>query len=328
MNDEIFKVQKIHNEIHSSFQLFPDTELNISNFSDMSFSRKYDLGKENSFYCYLNLPEEKEFLEDIFRKKIIDNIEQRNKEREEEEEKSLFNFNIFDKLYFQDLSLPAPENLIDAQNIEKKKMKFESDNFSIKATDYNTKDTKAKINKCIFGVGGQIKIEQRIDYCIKHFKVYTSKFLKEYGNKLINDCKFQNEMKNLKLFSPSYKYFTGNSNEKENKIFLNFTVEQIFSYPDTTLKKDNRLQKKNKDIINTLLNYIENKYDIEVPENMEKLKNFLKMTFEDIIILFYNSKQFKDYSSDPKTLFLDKHFIKIKGFSLLEKNGFIKLIKK
>ena len=328
MNDEIFKVQKTHNEIHSSFQLFPDTELNISNFSDMSFSRKYDLGKENSFYSYLNLPEEKEFLEDIFRKKIIDNIEQRNKEREEEEEKSLFNFNIFDKLYFQDLSLPSPEPLIDAQNIEKKKMKFESDNFSIKATDYNTKDTKAKINKCIFGVEGQIKIEQRIDYCIKHFKVYTSKFLKEYGNKLINDCKFQNEMKNLKLFSPSYKYFTGNSNEKENKIFLNFTVEQIFSYPDTTLKKDNRLQKKNKDIINTLLNYIENKYDKEVPENMEKLKNFLKMTFEDIIILFYNSKQFKDYSSDPKTLFLDKHFIKIKGFSLLEKNGFIKLIKK
>ena len=327
MDDGNFKFQETHNEILSSIQLFPDN-INESNFSDMSFSRKYDLGKENSFHSYLNLSDKKEFLEDNFGKEILDNIEQRNKEREEEEEKSLFNFNIFDKLYFQDLSLPAPENLIDAQNIEKKKMKFESDNFSIKATDYNTKDTKAKINKCIFGVEGQIKIEQRIDYCIKHFKVYTSKFLKEYGNKLINDCKFQNEMKNLKLFSPSYKYFTGNSNEKENKIFLNFTVEQIFSYPDTTLKKDNRLQKKNKDIINTLLNYIENKYDIEVPENMEKLKNFFKMTFEDIIILFYKSKQFKDYSSDPKTLFLDKHFIKIKGFSLLEKNGFIKLIKK
>ena len=51
------------------------------------------------------------------------------------------------------------------------------------------------------------------------------------------------------------------------------------------------------------------------------------MTFEDIIVLFYNSQIFKDYSYDPKTLFLEQQFTKTKGFSLLEKNGLIKLLK-
>ena len=132
-------------------------------------------------------------------------------------------------------------------------------------------------------------------------------------------------MKKLKLFTPNYKYFTGNSNEKDNKIFLNFTVEQIFSYNKS--KKEIGLQNKNKNTIKKILNYIEDKYTEKVPKSLQKLQNFFKMTFEDIITLFYNSKQFKDYSSEPKTIFLDKQFIKAKGFSLLEKNAFIKLIK-
>ena len=132
-------------------------------------------------------------------------------------------------------------------------------------------------------------------------------------------------MKKLKLFAPSYKYFTGNSNEKDNKIFLNFTVEQIFSYGKS--KKDKSLQQKNKDTIKKISNYIENIYTEKVPQSIEKLQNFFKMTFEDIIVLFYNSQIFKDYISDPKTIFLDQQFTKTKGFSLLEKNGLIKLLK-
>lgn len=323
MNSEIFNESIINYEISPLFPIFSEKNLNINSFSDISFYRKDDLGKDNSFHSFLNIPEKpekEEFLEDIF-KKEIEKIEQRIKE----EEKNLLNFNIFNNLNFQDMPLPEP--LCYDQSTEKKKIKIETDRTLDKSTDYNTKDTKEKINKCIFGLKGQIKIEPRIDYCIKQIKVFISKFLKEYGNQLIKECKFQNEMKKLKLFSPSYKYFTGNSNDKDNKIFLNFTVEQIFSYPDNKSKKDNRLQKKNKDIIKNFLNYIENKYGKEIPENMEKLKNFFKMTFEDIITLFYNSKQFKDYSSEPKTIFLDKQFIKAKGFSLLEKNAFIKLIK-
>lgn len=51
------------------------------------------------------------------------------------------------------------------------------------------------------------------------------------------------------------------------------------------------------------------------------------MTFQDAIYMFYESNQFKDYSSSPKTIFLDSQFVKAKGFSLLEKNAFFKLMK-
>ena len=51
------------------------------------------------------------------------------------------------------------------------------------------------------------------------------------------------------------------------------------------------------------------------------------MTFQDAIKLFYESNQFKDYSSSTKTIFLDKQFNKAKGFSLREKNAFFKLMK-
>ena len=52
------------------------------------------------------------------------------------------------------------------------------------------------------------------------------------------------------------------------------------------------------------------------------------MTFQDAVELFYNSKKFNNYTISSKTIFLDEYFIKAKGFSLLEKNGFIKLITK
>ena len=58
-------------------------------------------------------------------------------------------------------------------------------------------------------------------------------------------------------------------------------------------------------------------------KNFKILKKFFNMTFQDAIYIFYESNQFKDYSSSPKTIFLDRQFVKAKGFSLLEKNSFL-----
>ena len=205
------------------------------------------------------------------------------------------------------------------------KEKIETDEISKKSTD----EKSIKIKKCIFGIKSRNKIEPRIDYAIKHFKVYTIKFIKEYGNSLIKICNFPNKLKKFKLFSPSYKYFTGNSNDKENKLFLNFTIEKIFCYPEGKIEKnDNRLQRKNKEIIQSFKEYIENEYPEEIPEKFKNLLNYFKMTFQDAVELFYNSKKFNNYTISSKTIFLDEYFIKAKGFSLLEKNGFIKLITK
>ena len=171
------------------------------------------------------------------------------------------------------------------------------------------------------------KTEKRIDYVIKDIKVYMCKFFKEYGNELIHNCNFQNRLNKAKLFAPSYKYFTGNSNFKDNKKFLQFSMEEIFTYPDETLAKDdNRLQRQNKDTIKNIKDHIEEKYSDDIPERCQKMLDFFKMSFEDAISLFYESEYYKKYCSSEKAR-RDEYFIKVKGYSILEKNAFIKLIK-
>ena len=94
-----------------------------------------------------------------------------------------------------------------------------------KTTNVTTDKTKngkieLKAEKNIFGLETKKEMEilPRIDYAIKNFKVTAVKYIKEYGNSLIKECKFKGELKNKKLFSPSNKYFTGISSEKENNI--------------------------------------------------------------------------------------------------------------
>ena len=283
---------------------------------ELSLSCKNSISQVNGF-SPANI-KEKEILEKEFHKEIEEIKKLR--ENEEEEELDILGDDMFHQL--QSAPLPLPEE------IKEEKENEEKDKTNKSTDDKSSKFNKNQINKCIFGIKSGKKIEQRIDYSIKHIKVYISKYLKEYGNALVKKCGFQNKLKKLKLFSPSYKYFTGNSNEKDNKIFLDFTIEKIFTYPEGKIdKNDNRLQRQNKDIIKGFKDYIDEAFLLEVPENFKNLINFFNMTFQDAIRLFYESNQFKDYSSSPKTIFLDKQFIKAKGFSLREKNAFFKLMK-
>jgi len=317
-------------EISPLYEINDESEswdLSINPDIDLSLSRFNSINNKNVFVSYIPL-KEKEILEN--KEKNLDNNnldkeeekeekkeEEKGEDKEEESIEDSLGSNILNYLCKQNEPLPVPE-----------KKKKEDDELSNKTTDVKTKNNMIGINKCIFGVKVGKKIEPRIDYAIKNFKVYLIKYLKDCINQLIKDCNFKNKFKKVKLFSPSYKYFTGNSNEKDNKIYLNFTLEEIFTYPNKKLEKnDNRLQMQNKQIINSFKEYINENYSKEVPEKIQKVQNFLKMTFLDAIQLFYNSKQFYNYSSSQKTRFLDEQFIRSKGFSLLEKNGFIKLMK-
>jgi hypothetical protein len=325
MNSEIFNTQKRFIDISPLLLVTPQNSSNIHLFSDPSFASRSDAYKD-SFFNFDDLKpkkdmESQEFLES---KLPESKFEMEIKERQEEENSALNIDNIIGNLETPNLPLPLPE-IKDKE----KDLKNELEKNTNKSTDDKTKSKNNKISKCLFGLSSQKPklIEPRVDYAIKQFKVYSCKFLKEYGNQLIKECNFKNNLKKLKLFAPSYKYFTGNSNEKENKMFLDFTVEEIFSYPNDKSKKDNRLQQKNKEIIKKFINYIEETYPEVVPESFQKLLNFFRMTYRDIIVLFYDSEQFKDYSSDPKTIFLDEQFTKSKGFSLMEKRAFFKLMK-
>ena len=310
----------------------------FDNINEISNSIPFILGENN----YFNDQSINDF-QNQRDKEIQENIEKDIlklicKNAGESEEKETFtNFNIINNL--NEIKLPFQEIKIEEEKQEKEKEKekekiknfeiFENLKMSQKSTEDNTNLNQININKLIFDVKGDRKIELRIDYAIKHIKVYISKFMKNYGNDLIKKCNFQNQFKNTKLFSPSYYYFTGNSNIKDNGVFLDYTVEQIFTCPEKiSPKKDNRLQRQNKEIINDLKNYIETNYPNEVPERFQELLNFFRMKYEDIINLFYKSSYFKDYSSSLKTIKLNRQFIKAKGFSLIENNGFIKLMKK
>ena len=320
MNSEIFYLQRRFIDVSPLFLVSPQNSSNSHLFPDPSFASRSDAYKD-SFFNFEDLKPKK----DIENQEILENkFEIEIKERQEEENSALNIYNIIGNLETPNLPLP----ILEIKD-KKEDLKNEADKNTIKSTDDKTKSKNNNISKCLFGLSSQKPklIEPRVDYAIKQFKVYSCKFLKEYGNQLIKECNFKNNLKKLKLFAPSYKYFTGNSNEKENKMFLDFTVEEIFSYPKDKSKKDNRLQQKNKDIIKKFIDYIEETYPKEVPEPFRKLQNFFRMTYRDIIVLFYDSEQFIDYSSDPKTQFLDEQFTKSKGFSLMEKSAFFKLMK-
>ena len=329
MNSEIFNTQRRYIDVSPLFVGTPQNSFSHI-FSDPSFASRSDANK-GSFFNFEDLRqkqniENQEILENKYPEKNFE-MEMEIKEKQQEEENSALNIdNIIGSLETPNLPLPIPE-IKDKD--KDKDLKNEADKNTNKSTDDKTKNKNNKINKCLFGLSSQKPklIEPRVDYAIKQFKVHSCKFLKEYGNQLIKECNFKNNLKKLKLFAASYKYFTGNSNEKENKMFLDFTVEEIFSYPKDKSKKDNRLQKKNKENIKLFLDYIEETYPKEVPEPFQKLQNFFRMTYRDIIVLFYDSEQFKDYSSDPKTIFLDEQFAKNKGFSLMERSAFFKLMK-
>ena len=231
------------------------------------------------------------------------------------------------------------EHIEPFQKDEKIKV-IDNDNNSAKATNEKTDEKENEIQKVKNTINDNEKIkennlfqvkenktEKRIDYVIKDIKVYMCKFFKEYGNELIHNCNFQNRLNKAKLFAPSYKYFTGNSNFKDNKKFLQFSMEEIFTYPDKTLAKDdNRLQRQNKDTIKDIKDHIEEKYCDDIPETCQKMLDFFKMSFEDAILLFYESEYYKKYCSSEKAR-RDEYFSKIKGYSILEKNAFLKLIK-
>ena len=288
---------------------------------------KYDEDEDELAYNYNICPINKSEEPKNINLKVVTNQE---KLKKEEDSLSLSITNkisgiIHSKVFTDSISLDVHDIINDFQKGEKPEKNSKTTDLTHDKEKLVKSETKNE--KKIFGVktGNEVVMLPRIDYAIKNFKVALVKYIKELGNKLIKECKFKNYLKKLKLFSPSNKYFTGISNEKENNIFLNFTVGQIFSYPNDEFGKDNRLQRDNKKTIELIKNYI--KSSKKIPKIHEKLILFFEMTFEEAITLFYKSEQFQYYKKTDKAKFLDNQFIKVKGFSLFEPNSFIKMVK-
>ena len=166
-----------------------------------------------------------------------------------------------------------------------------------------------------------IKLIYRKVAYYKHFKSIFAKYIKDKANKLKNIC-FPHYNKN-NFSALSYKY-TGNPKEADNFKFLSFKVKDII-----TMGKDIKI--KNRQYNNELLiRYIEeNKELTKDKEAYIELINFLNNSVEEEITIFYSDKlEYVNLVNDVKCRVFDKHFKSETGISLLDRNGFIQVLKK
>ena len=160
----------------------------------------------------------------------------------------------------------------------------------------------------------------RKDAYYKHFKSIFSRFIIKKVNKLKNIC-FPYYNKN-NFFPISYKY-TGNTKEKDNYIFLSFKIKELLIYGKD--EKNKNRQYNNKLLIIFLENNEEKSKDKKIYNELIK---FLNNTVENELFTFYkNKEEMKNINKDSKCLFFDKYFKNETGISLLENNGFIRILK-
>ena len=102
--------------------------------------------------------------------------------------------------------------------------------------------------------------------------------------------------------------------KKDKENFLSFTMKKMLCFH----------KRKNKQIIKRILSFIK-KFDSN--KKYEYVKYFLSLKIGDAIQKFEESEKFKEFISDEKIISLDKEIKHDKGFSILEKNAYAKMVK-
>ena len=161
----------------------------------------------------------------------------------------------------------------------------------------------------------------RKDAYYKHFKVNLGKYIKNRMNILKNRCFPYYNRNNFS--TPNYKY-TGNPKEKDNLNFLSFTIKDILIYGKDKEKFNHQYNNEQ------LINFIE--------ENEERTNDriayneiiqFLNFRLDDVVRQYYDDeKELYKIKNDKKYIFFDKFIQRETGISLLEKYGFLKVLKK
>ena len=209
-------------------------------------------------------------------------------------------------------------------------MKREKNNYNDKIDEIKNLPN----HKEIMGIKGEINLRKNIFICekdkkdklyrkdayFKHFKAIFVKYLKNKLNYLKDKC-FPIFMLN-KFSTPNYR-FTGNAKQIDNYNFLSWTIKEILIYNENE-KSENR-QYNNK----LLIEYIEkNEKKAKDKKSYHELLIYLNNKLENAYIEFYGNKnEYDKLQRDKDCIFYDKYFKKETGMSLLEKNGFLKVIK-
>ena len=161
----------------------------------------------------------------------------------------------------------------------------------------------------------------RKDAYYKYFKANLGRYIKNKINVFKNKC-FPLYSRN-NFSSPNYKY-TGNPKEKDNFIFLTFTIKDLLIFGKNKAKFNSQY---NNELI---ISFIEENEDKAKDKNAYKeLIKFLNETLEEAIIQFYDDEnEFNKMKNDSKFFHFDEFYQRETGISLLEKYGFLKALKK
>jgi hypothetical protein len=225
---------------------------------------------------------------------------------------------------FDDINYDISQNENNEFRLTKKNMQ---DNIISSFTDIKNAQNNI-IKEKIFEINKICKKDKpvyRLDYYKKIFIKSFLQYLLNLGKKLIFDCNFGDKLMNLKLHMPNYKLYAGNPKEKDNRIFLTKTIKEVFMDYDVNCEKGTSRQKDNSKLINIIYKLLKE----PISENEDNLLNFFEMTIERGIEIYYKSEEFKIFKNDELNRYYDNMFYneKNRNFSLLEDNGFIKLVK-
>ena len=234
---------------------------------------------------------------------------------------SLYNNNNYNNndstTFFESTKNKLFEIEINEINNYNKNLEFLSNSINIKSNKEikfiskkagDTKNNKENQNKYVY----------RKDAQYKHFKSLFAKYIKDKANKLKNIC-FPHFDKN-NFFAISYKY-TGNPKEKDNLQFLSFSIKDLLTYGKDKILKNRQYHNE------LLIKCIEQKESSSKDKIIyTKLINFLYNTVENELINFYQENEI--IKNDSRCLFFDERYKSETNNSLIEKYGFLKILKK
>ena len=286
---------------------------------ELSFTEKNTTENENNKLELLNSPNALDLLtnKNEYLNTVIEKNEQKSIENKCEEFSDKNEY--FDDLYSNlDNDEEKEKSNIYFATIGKKHSRESTDKNS--SHNFSEKNKEKTVDEKIFEIKKPI---YRLDYYKKKFIENFLDFLLNLGKKLLSECNFKDVIK-LKLHAPNYKLYAGNPKEKDNREFLKKQVQTVLMDYDKNDEKGNGRQKDNEKLINFIYN------NMNFPSTIEEiaLDDFFKMTIEEGIKKYYESEIFIKFKKNRTIQYYDRRFFyeKNRKFSLLEKDGFIKLV--
>jgi hypothetical protein len=290
-----------------------DEEVENNPLKKIPLPLDYILFDETSFHllskgCQLQSDKEEPF--DFKKPNILDKPNIPDKSTEDNKVVNKAKKNILQEEEDSKRVIDSTESTERKDKIEIKKMIFSTKKANENEETYSNSRKDDEVAK---KSGGSRKYF-RVEDAKKHIKKAISQFATQELNRLIKSSELGTKFKKP-IHLPNYKLFTSNSKELDNLDFLSFNLKKVFTYG----KKDGNRQDKNEKNLNRILEY--KKY----PEKTKKIKEFLDLTYQDIIKLFYQSSNFEEFRNTKLTQFFDEGIKSQKKISLLEDGGLLKL---